>query len=78
MESRYDLAILDGQMRMYQNLLALSEKVTVWVLLGSRDNPEALYSVKRGEFLELDGNPQLLMARIQQWAEFVNKQLKGF
>lgn len=76
LESRDELPV--GQMRMYQNLLDLSEKVSVWILVGSRDNPEALYSVRRGEWLELNGDVSLLMKVIKEWAEFVNKQSKGF
>jgi hypothetical protein len=67
----------DGQMRMYQNLIALSEKVTVWFLFGDKNNPEFLYSVRRGEAMPLRDSKEI-MEMISQWGEFVNNKSKGY
>jgi hypothetical protein len=74
---RFEIGLMDGQMRMYHNLLALSEKVSVWVLIGSRDNPVAVYSVKRGEIKHINGKDEL-MHLIKQWAQHVDNKSKGF
>jgi hypothetical protein len=74
---QYITGVPDGQMRMYQNLLALSDKVTVWFIYGGRDDPQFIYSVRRNEAQEIN-DPKDIMERISQWGEFVNSKLKGF
>jgi hypothetical protein len=74
---QYVTGVPDGQMRMYQNLLALSDKVTVWFIYGGRDDPQFIYSVRRNEAQEIN-DPKDIMERIGQWGEFVNSKLKGF
>ncbi len=74
---QYITGVPDGQMRMYQNLLALSDKVSVWFIYGGRDDPQFIYSVRRNEAQEIN-HPQEIMERISQWGEFVNSKLKGF
>jgi hypothetical protein len=74
---QYVTGVPDGQMRMYENLLALSDKVTVWFIYGGRDDPQFIYSVRRNEAQEIN-DPKDIMERISQWGEFVNSKLKGF
>lgn len=76
-DERFNINIYDGQMRMYQNLLNLNEKVSVWILLGERDNPQAVYSVRRDEIVYL-ADPGDVLKQIGKWAEYVNKKSKGF
>lgn len=71
---RYSPHILDGQMRMYQNLLNLSPKVNVWILIGERDNPKYLHSVRTGASVELL-DPSHLITYIKNWAKWVDKQV---
>lgn len=66
--------ILDGQMRMYQNLLNLSPKVSVWILIGDRDTPTLLHSVRTGAQVQLL-DPTHLMVYIKEWAKWVNDQV---
>lgn len=76
-DERYSINIYDGQMRMYQNLVALSDKVSVWILLGERDNPQAVYSIRRDEINYITDKSQL-MEMISNWAKYVDKKSKGF
>ncbi len=65
-----------GQLRMYKNLISLSDKISVWFIYGSKDNPEWLYSVRSNNFEAVE-HPDQIMKRIGEWAEFVNHKLKG-
>lgn len=76
-DERFSINIYDGQMRMYQNLLNLNERVSVWILLGERDNPRAVYSVRRDEMHYLADESDL-MELIHNWAKYVDKKSKGF
>lgn len=76
-DDRYSINIYDGQMRMYQNLLNLNERVSVWILLGERDNPTAVYSLRRDEMIYLSDKTEL-MKLIASWAVYVDKKSKAF